>query len=283
MVKRILVIGATGFLGEPVARKLKEDGYTIRIMARNEEKAQEKFADGFEIIQGDANVIDDVKSALKDCMGVHCTIAGDAELTAVQNVIAAADGTKLDRVTYISGCTAVEENRWFPLIETKLQAEAALQASGIPYTIFAPSWPMEMLVRYARNGLPTLIGKQTNAFHFFSLDDLARMVSTAYQVDQAINKRFVIHGPQAIPFDEALMHYCKVFHPEVAKVSKLPVWLAMLIARLTKNELMRFGAELSGYFDKVGELGDPAQANALLGTPSITLDEWISKRETSVS
>ena len=278
MAKRILVLGATGFLGEPVARKLQEDGYAIRLLVRNVEKAREKFDDRFEIVQGDVNNIEDVKAAIQDCTGVHCSVAGDAELTAVQQVIAAADGSKLERITYISGCTAVEENRWFPLIETKLQAEVALQESGIPYTIFAPSWPMEMLVRYARNGQPTLIGKQTRAYHFFSVADLARMVSVAYRSDTAVNKRFVIHGPEAIPFDEALMRYCKVFHPEVEKVAKLPVWLAMLIARLTKNELMRFGAELSGYFDKVGELGDPTEANEVLGAPAITMNQWMASR-----
>jgi hypothetical protein len=31
---------------------------------------------------------------------------------------------------------------------------------------------------------------------------------------------------------------------------------------------------LIAYFDKVGELGNPTEADALLGPPSITLDNW---------
>jgi hypothetical protein len=32
------------------------------------------------------------------------------------------------------------------------------------------------------------------------------------------------------------------------------------------------------YFDKVGELGDPTEANQLLGAPTTTLDAWIEQR-----
>jgi hypothetical protein len=42
---------------------------------------------------------------------------------------------------------------------------------------------------------------------------------------------------------------------------------------------MKFGADLADYFDKVGEMGDPMQANQLLGAPSTTLDQWLTKKE----
>jgi uncharacterized protein YbjT (DUF2867 family) len=283
MSKRILIIGATGFLGESVARKLKEDGFDVRIMARSIDRARAKFDDSFEIITGDATSPADIEAALDGCSGCHLTVSGGAELPVASNVATAAPNSSLKRITYISGCTAVEENRWFPLIDNKLNAEAAIKSCGTAYAIFAPSWPMEMLVRYAMNGKPTLIGKQTNAFHFFALADLARMVSTAYQSDAAINRRFVVHGPEAIPFTEALVRYCAVFHPDVTKVSKLPVGLAKLMARLMKNDLMLFGAELSGYFDRVGELGDPTEANQVLGAPTITLEQWMAQRKQSLS
>ena len=72
----------------------------------------------------------------------------------------------VERITYISGATACEENRWFSLTDVKVRAEAAIKASGVPYTIFCPTWPMEMLARYARNGEPFLIGDQFAPIHF---------------------------------------------------------------------------------------------------------------------
>ena len=55
---------------------------------------------------------------------------------------------------------------------------------------------------------------------------------------------------------------------------RFKLWQARLIARLTGRERMAYVTRLIAYFDKVGELGDPSEANALFGAPSITLDEW---------
>ena len=39
MKRRILVIGATGLLGAPVAHQLKKSGFDVRLMVRKLEKA----------------------------------------------------------------------------------------------------------------------------------------------------------------------------------------------------------------------------------------------------
>jgi uncharacterized protein YbjT (DUF2867 family) len=48
MEKKILVVGGTGRLGQPVARQLKEDGYQVRVMARDVEKARKLFDESFD-------------------------------------------------------------------------------------------------------------------------------------------------------------------------------------------------------------------------------------------
>jgi uncharacterized protein YbjT (DUF2867 family) len=283
MKKTVLVLGATGLLGGAVARRLKEDGFQVRVLARSAEKARGIFDDAFEIIEGDATNRADLKQTMDGCYGVHLSLAGEAERTGAELVSALATEQGIERITYISGCTAVEENRWFPLTDDKLHAEEAVKGSGVDYTIFAPTWPMEMLARYARDGKPMLIGKMVGPFHFFALDDLARMVSAAYQTDVTVNKRLVIHGPEGFSFSDALMRYCEVFHPEVTKISSMPVWFVKLMAAAMRNDLMKFGADLAGYFDKVGELGDPAEANRLLGAPATTLDQWLEQRRSAQS
>jgi uncharacterized protein YbjT (DUF2867 family) len=283
MTETILVLGATGLLGEPVARRLKADGFQVRILARNKETAQQLFNDGYEIVEGDATHPEDIEQALTGCYGAHLSLSGEAERTGAGLVAAAAKGCGLERITYISGCTAVEENRWFSLTDDKLHAEAVIGKSGVPYTIFAPTWPMEMLTRYARDGKPLLIGKMAGPFHFFAVDDLARMVSAAYTTKEAANRRLVIHGPEAYSFPDALLRYCKVFHPDVTRISSMPVWFVKLMSVLMKNDLMKFGADLAGYFDRVGEVGDPTEANRLLGAPATTLDRWIEHREQALS
>ena len=40
-------------LGKPVAMQLRRDGYKVRVLARDIKKAQSRFDDTFEFVQGD--------------------------------------------------------------------------------------------------------------------------------------------------------------------------------------------------------------------------------------
>jgi uncharacterized protein YbjT (DUF2867 family) len=278
-MKKILVLGGTGLLGAPVARRLQADGFAVRLLARDPEKAQAMFDETFEVVAGDVTDVESLEAALVGCDGVHISIAGPAELSSAQNVAALAPNADLARITYISGATAFEENRWFPMTAQKLAAEEAIRACGVPFTVFCPTWPMEMLPRYARGGQPLMIGDQPLPVHWFAADDMARMISVAYQGESAANRKLFVHGPEVLTTVEALERYCQVFHPEVESVPLMPIAAARAAAASTGNQMLGFFAELMAYFEKVGEMGDPAEANELLGTPTTTLDAWIERQK----
>jgi uncharacterized protein YbjT (DUF2867 family) len=282
---KILVLGGTGLLGGPVVRRLLADGFKVRLLARDPEKAHAAFDDasaeaaGFEIAAGDVTDRGSLERAMEGCDGVHISVGGPVDQLSAENVAGLAPRLGLKRVTYVSGATASEQNRWFPVIAQKLAAEEAIRACGVPYTVFCPTWPMEQLPRFAQNGKPLMIGKQPTPLHWFAADDMARMVSTAYQKEEAANKRFFVHGPEAMTMKHALERYCQVFHPQGKPVSVMPIWLAKTVGTLTRNDKLKFASNLMAYFDKVGELGDPTEANRILGAPTTTLDAWIKQRE----
>jgi hypothetical protein len=126
------------------------------------------------------------------------------------------------------------------------------------------------------------LGKQPTPVHWFAAGDLGRMVSVAFQKEAAANKRFIVHGPEAMTMKEALERYCREFYPEAGQVSVMPIWLAKIIGTLTRNEMLKFATQLMGYFDKIGELGDPAEANAILGAPTTTLDQWMAQQKQAI-
>jgi uncharacterized protein YbjT (DUF2867 family) len=278
-MKKLLVLGGTGMLGGPVARRLRADGFEVRLLARDPKKARTMLGDSFEIAAGDVTDLGSLERGLIGCQGVHISVGGPVDRLSAENVAALAPRLGLERITYISGATAAEENRWFPMTAQKLEAEKAIRECGVPYTLFCPTWPMEQLPRLARGGEPLLIGDRPIAYHWFAADDLGRMVSTAYQLEEAANRRFLVHGPEAMTMKEALEHYCRAFHPEVESVSVMPVETARAVAKSTGNQMLGFFAELMAYFDQVGEMGDPAEANRLLGTPTKTLEAWIEQRK----
>jgi len=275
MAQRILVLGGTGMFGKPTAFQLTADGFQVRLFVRDITKAQTLFGEELEIVQGDVADLASLEKAMADCFGVHVSVGGPVDQLSAENVAALASKLGLERVTYISGATVAEKNRWFPMVAQKLDAENAIRNCGVPYTIFCPTWPMEQIVRFARGGKPSLMGKQPLPIHFFATQDLARMISQAYQSDEAKNKRFYVYGPEAMTMKTALERYCAKFHPEVEKISVMPIWLAKFLGTLTGKEMLKFASGLMAYFDKTSEVGDPTEANKILGAPATTMDTWM--------
>jgi hypothetical protein len=110
MEKTILVIGATGLLGEPIAIRLKQNRYIVRLMVRDIAMAAKRFEDDFEILKGDVNDVRSLEKALDSCFGVHINLSGEIEQLGVENISSVAHKLQLQRITFISGTSVAEEN-----------------------------------------------------------------------------------------------------------------------------------------------------------------------------
>jgi hypothetical protein len=118
-----------------------------------------------------------------------------------------------------------------------------------------------------------IVGSNAPELHFFAAADFGLMVAASYDDDRALGKRLFVHGPEGITLHDAIERFVKACHPQL-EVMRMKPWQALLIAKLTGRDGLAYVARLVKYFDKVGELGDPSEANALFGAPSITLDAW---------
>ena len=279
MAQRVLVIGATGLLGEPLARGLGDAGFGVRVLSRNAGRARTKFPQPFEVFEGDALMRADVERALTGCDAVHISIDHEREDECVAHVVEAAKTHRIERITYVSGTTVCEENRWFPLVDRKMKSEQAIVSSGIGYTIFCPGWFMEMLPRFVCDRHAIVFGKPSRRWHFVSAQDFARMVVESYRRPEAVNQRFYVHGRQALTVLAAMRDYCQALHPEIKSILRVPYSAVRLIAWLSGNAEMQAGVNMVSYLEKVGERGDPAQANALLGAPQLTLRQWLQTQK----
>jgi len=280
MPKTIVVLGGTGMLGQPVARRLKEDGFGVRIMTRDRQKAGKMFDDSFEIFTGNPMETKCLEEALQGCSGVHISLPSEAERPVAKTVAKVAAKHGVQRISYISGRTVAEENRWFPMINRKFQAEQAIREGGVPYTIFCPTMFMELLPMFVVKGRASVLGKQPHPYHWVAAEDFAGMVSAAFGLTNAANQRLFVLGPEAIPMPEALRRYCTVFHPDIKKVTITPFWLVKLLAAVTGDQGLKSAGELMSYFEKVGERSsNPAKINGILGAPAMTLDVWLRKRK----
>ncbi len=281
MSHRILVIGATGMLGEPVARQLQADDYTVRVFSRNASTARARFGAGYEVVEGDVENLASLDAAMQGCQAVHINLDGgldpDLERRGTKNVVAAASRAGVRHVTYLSGTSVTEENCWYAGTKAKFEAEAAIRASGVPHTIFQATFFMETLPRFVRGSRASILGAQPHPWHWVAADDYARMVSKAYVTPTTANKTLHVFGPQLWTTRQALETYCRIARPD-AKVGVVPFWMASVIAGLSRDQTLQAVLPFFRYSEKVAEAGDPAEANALLGAPATTLEQWCQRQ-----
>jgi len=107
----VLVIGATGTVGAPVARQLRDDGYHVRLLVRDAARAAARLGSGFAYIQGRVEERETVTHALSGCIGVHISLqagSNPADIERVEHrgalrVIELAAQQRLAHLTYVSG------------------------------------------------------------------------------------------------------------------------------------------------------------------------------------
>ena len=171
-------------LGEPVARRLCADGHHVRIFTRSLDKAQARFGAEYEVVAGDVENQPSLDAAVQGCQAVHINLEGgldpDLERRGTENVVRAASKAGIQHITYLSGTSVTKENCWYAGTKAKFEAEAAIRASGVPYTIFQATFFMELLPRFVRGTRASILGTQPHPWHWVAADDYARMVSKTY-------------------------------------------------------------------------------------------------------
>lgn len=275
---KTLIIGATGLLAKPLIQKMDEANFNLRLFSRSVRANQ--FEKPFDIVQGDLFEKKDLEKALKGCDTVHFTVATADESEAMQSVVEAAKKENIKLISYVSGATVAEENRWFPMTDQKFKAEQILINSGIPYIIFRPTWFFESLSLMVRKGRANVIGHQKHPYHWVSASDFADRIIAAYKNKKAYNKIFYIFGPESILMKDAVDRYRAFVHPEIKKISEAPISLLKLMAWLSGNKNLKKVLPMFSYFEKVPEPKDNGLSDQFLGKSTFTLDQWIAEKIT---
>lgn len=285
-MKRILIVGATGMIGQPVARKLQQDGYQLRIFTRDIDRAQSLLGKQFEYVKGDVQQPETVFKALENCEGVHVSLKGGPapesydriEHKGTATVARLAKDAGIERLTYVSGASTASENNWFYVPRAKYDAEQAIRDSGIGYTIFRASWFMETLDLFVRGKRIMKFGRQKSLLHWIAAEDFADMVSKSFSTSDAKNKTLYVYGSESRTLQEGLETYCRIVNPEL-KISTIPIWFMKMHGSVSRNAGLKDVTRLMAYYENISESADPSETYSLFGVPTITLEDWCNYRK----
>jgi uncharacterized protein YbjT (DUF2867 family) len=154
-IKRVLVVGATGKIGQHLVAKATTAGIPVRAMFRDEDVARHIYeTDMPEFVIGDLRHLETLEPALAGITHIVCAAGSNlafgnnrprhVDYQGVANLAAAASEAGILHMLLISSIMVTDPPRGiFVLIsgnvfKWKARGEAALRASGVPYTIVRP-------------------------------------------------------------------------------------------------------------------------------------------------
>ena len=225
----ILAVGATGNVGGAVAQMLLAQGQSVRVLARPGSNLKHLIEAGAEVALGDLKQPGSLAGA---CQGAEVVITTatsasrggqdtvlTVDLEGNRHLIEAAQAAGARQFIFVSMFGA-DPNSPIPLSQAKAKTENALRASGMPYTIIAPDFYMEVtLVGFvgmpAIQGQPvTIVGGGRRKHAFVSARDVAALIVAAVDKPAAINQQLVIGGPEPLSILDAVAIYERVLgHP----------------------------------------------------------------------
>lgn len=278
MSNTILVLGGTGIVGRGVVAHLLADGYAVRILTRDSQKARELFGQAeIGIIEGDMTAPDCLNRALAGVDAVHISLPSGhdpALLDKIQYGVTAqvakiAPQHGIGHISYVSGYLVTEQFLHIPAERAKYRAERALMTSGVGYTIFRPTYFTDLLPNFIRNQRATVFGKQPHPIRFLAIADFAKQVSVAHR-STPTNRAYFVCGPDGLTFGDAL----RTIAPD-AKIRHAPFWVMGMMNRLFLKGGLTEILDLMRVTERVGELGyNPDEANRLFGTPTTPVRAW---------
>ncbi|MFD2936218.1 SDR family oxidoreductase [Spirosoma flavum] len=281
----IAIIGATGMLGQPVTQEFIQAGFSVRIIARDVEKANQLFP-GADIVAGDMRDAQSMTNALRgvDVVYLNLSIKQNekkayfhTEAEGLANLLQAARMVGIRRIGYLSSIVMRYQGmngfNWWAF-DVKREALQLIKASGIPYSIFYPSCFMETLNGSQRVGrFVLLIGRSFVRPMFIAAHDYGKQVVQAFLIAQdGQNQEYVIQGPEAVTQHEAAERFVAAHKKETLSILTVPP-LLLQVGRLFSAQA-DYGWHITEAINKYPEAFEAGQTWADLGEPKTTLEQF---------
>jgi uncharacterized protein YbjT (DUF2867 family) len=164
-----------------------------------------------------------------------------------------------------------------PEQRAKAAGELAVRTSGVPFTIFRPTYFMETLPRHIQGNRAIVIGRSGPALPMIAAEDFGRLVAKALVTQEAAGRTLYANGPQSATIGEAVRRYCELFAPR-ATVMRMPISMMRLLDILKFRGELRGTIDLMQVYEKVGPVGDASETERILFRPETTLRQWLDRR-----
>jgi len=256
-VKRILVAGATGYLGSHVVREFGRRGYPVRALVRSRDRLDASATQSAdEVVEAEVtrpetlghvcDGIDVVFSSVGITRQKDGLTFQDVDYRGNKNLLDVAVRAGVQKFIYVSvldgpGLTHLD------IIRAHEDFVAALKRSGMPYTVIRPTGffsDMGEYVAMAQKGRVYLIGNGENRINPIHGADLAETCVDAVETDVT---EIPVGGPAILTHRQIAELALQAAGRSPDRITSMPVWAMRSAVGFTRL-FSRHRAELLAFF-----------------------------------
>jgi uncharacterized protein YbjT (DUF2867 family) len=248
---RVLVFGATGYIGANLVPRLRREGGAVRASGRNRKVLEARGWDGVELVEADALLPETLPDALAGVDTayylVHSMAAGrnfgSLDLQAADNFAAAAAQAGVRRIVYLGGLIPADADSEH--LVSRRDTGERLRAGRVPVTeiragiIVGPGSAAYEVIRDLVNHLPLMLTPRwvQSKSAPIALDNLLDYLVRVAGIDEAAGKVLDAAGPDYLSYEEVMRQYGQAVG-KTPRILRVPVltptlsayWLGLVTA-----------------------------------------------------
>ena len=217
---RVLVAGASGFVGRRLCRELVAAGHEVSAMTRH----PDRYAGGGTAVHGDVHEPGSLVQAVRGCEAayylVHSLEAKDfqrLDAEAARSFATAAAQAGVGRIIYLGGL-GDDSDDLSPHLRSRREVERLLASTEVPVTTLRAgiiighgglSWE---LTRQLVEHLPAMVTPRwvTTRTQPIAVDDVVRYLVGILDVEEASGRAFDIGGPEVLQYLTMLRRVARI-------------------------------------------------------------------------
>jgi uncharacterized protein YbjT (DUF2867 family) len=224
---RILVTGATGYIGGRLVPVLLAEGHEVRCFVRDPRRIEGRFA-GAQVVRGDVFDADSLATALRECDAayylVHSMSANRGDFTLRDREAARLFGESaaragVQRIVYLGGLGDDDGvTKLSKHLQSRHEVGNELRAGGVPVTEFraaiiigSGSVSFEML-RYLTERLPIMIAPKwaRTRCQPIAISDVLRYLVMTLGVCESVGRIVEVGGADVLEYRDMMLRYAAI-------------------------------------------------------------------------